>query len=82
MQAQASKMPLLKRDLPTQMATVVFAMFVTEFLLLTWVKPNYSFSFFFWLDALAAISLIREYTSPQPCPSFSSPHQPLGCRLA
>jgi hypothetical protein len=38
-------------------------MFLLEFAILSWAKPDYGFSFFFWLDLLAAVSLLREITS-------------------
>eukprot|EP00277_Geminigera_cryophila_P002196 CAMPEP_0179423792 /NCGR_PEP_ID=MMETSP0799-20121207/11215_1 /TAXON_ID=46947 /ORGANISM="Geminigera cryophila, Strain CCMP2564" /LENGTH=202 /DNA_ID=CAMNT_0021198143 /DNA_START=249 /DNA_END=853 /DNA_ORIENTATION=- len=41
-------------------STVVFLFFMVELLLMTWCKKHYLFSFFFWLDLLAALSLIPD----------------------
>jgi hypothetical protein len=40
--------------------TIVFFTFVAEFLLLMWCKKDYFLSFFFWLDLLAALSLVPD----------------------
>ena len=39
---------------------LVFAMFMIEFAILSFLKPGYPNSFFFWLDFIAALSLIPD----------------------
>lgn len=42
------------------LTVIVFAMFLIEFAILSCLKKDYLFSFFFWLDFVAALSLIPD----------------------